>query len=459
MNLLLYNTLTKRKEIFTPRSPSVVTLYVCGPTVYDRAHMGNARSVVAFDVLYRLLRVLFRAVYYVRNITDVDDKINAAAREKGVPIREITQATLQWFHEDMAALYALPPRLEPRATDHIEEMVTLIQALIEKGHAYEKEGHVLFEVGTYPTYGRLSNRSMEEMLAGARVEVAPYKKHPSDFVLWKPSDASTPGWESPWGYGRPGWHIECSAMSSNYLDVPFDIHAGGCDLMFPHHENEIAQSASAFGCDYARFWLHNGFLTVNGEKMSKSLGNVITLDKVLLNTSGEVIRYLLLSAHYRSSLDWTQEGIINASRSLDRLYRSLMGVDLAILDESEVQWKKLSPIFQEAMLDDCNTPKALAELHHLAGVVRKDGETKAAEALWHGGRLLGLFNHPVNEWLQSSVGSESVEEEYITGEIQKRQMARQSKDFAEADRIRDRLQEQGIFLEDTPEGTIWRRER
>ena len=324
MTLTLHNTLTRKREPLEPVRPGHVGMYVCGPTVYDFAHIGNARPIVVFDVLYRVLKRLYPSVTYVRNITDVDDKINEASRQSGEPIETITARTTKAFHEDIAALGALPPDVEPRATAHIAQMIALIATLIEAGNAYEADGHVLFHVPSSPRYGALSGRNRDEMIAGARVEVAPYKRDPADFVLWKPSDDSLPGWESPWGRGRPGWHIECSAMSRAYLGETLDIHGGGIDLVFPHHENEIAQSECACpGVPFARHWVHNGWLTVEGEKMSKSLGNFITIRDALAETPGEVIRLVLLSTHYRHPMDWSADGLRQARANLDRLYTAL----------------------------------------------------------------------------------------------------------------------------------------
>jgi cysteinyl-tRNA synthetase len=455
--LVLHNTLTRVKETFEPIDPQHVRMYVCGPTVYDFAHIGNARPVVVFDVLYRLLQRRYPRVTYVRNITDVDDKINAAARESGRTIREITEGTAKAFHEDMAALGALEPDVEPRATEHIAQMVAMIGKLIEGGHAYAAEGHVLFNVPSMPDYGRLSRRNRDDMVAGARVEVAPYKRDPADFILWKPSDAETPGWDSPWGRGRPGWHIECSAMSEAYLGETFDIHGGGADLIFPHHENEVAQSVCAHGGKpFVRYWVHNGWVMVEGEKMSKSLGNFFTVRDLLGEHPGEAIRLTLLSAHYRQPLDFTKDLLAQSKQALDRFY-------LALRDqpEAEADPALLAPI-EAALDDDLNTPAAIAALHDLTTRLNKarDHEKPGlAAALRAAGGLLGLLDADPERWLRgegtATAGGPTPEE--IEDLIVRRRDARKAKDFAEADRIRDSLAAQGVLLEDSPQGTTWRR--
>ncbi|MCS6855710.1 MAG: cysteine--tRNA ligase [Elioraea sp.] len=447
-DLVLHNTATRRKEPFRPLDPAHVRLYVCGPTVYDRAHIGNARPVVVFDVLVRLLRRLFPRVTYVRNITDVDDKIMAAARDRGETIEQVTERTTRWFHEDMAALGALPPDVEPRATETIAEMIALIERLIASGHAYEAEGHVLFHVPSFPRYGALSNRSPEEMEAGARVEVAPYKRSPYDFVLWKPSTADQPGWASPWGRGRPGWHIECSAMSWRHLGPDFDIHGGGLDLIFPHHENEIAQSLCAFpGSGFARVWVHNGMLLVNGEKMSKSLGNIVTVAEILArgDWAGEAFRLLLLKTHYRMPLDYTEAGLAEARRELDRFYRALEHVGEPAA-ASDVPHAVLA-----ALLDDLNTPAALAAMHGLADRALA-GERDAGAGLRAAADLMGLLPRTAAAWFRGGIDTAEIE-----AAIARRLAARRARDFATADAIRAELAAKGIVLEDTPMGTTWRR--
>ncbi len=441
--LRLHNSLTRRRETFVPADPAHVRLYVCGPTVYDLAHIGNARPVVVYDVLVRLLRRLFPKVTYVRNITDVDDKINARAAESGEPIAAITARTTADFHADMAALGALPPDVEPRATSHIAEMIIMIGRLIASGHAYAAEGHVLFAVPSYPEYGRLSGRSTDEMLAGARIEVAPYKRNPGDFVLWKPSPADLPGWDSPWGRGRPGWHIECSAMSWRYLGETFDIHGGGNDLLFPHHENERAQSLCAFpGSSFARLWMHNGMLNVNGEKMSKSLGNFFTVRDVLAKAPGEAIRLLLLRGHYRGTIEFSDALLAEGRRELDRFYRALERTPAPAGDVPE-------PVM-DALCDDLNTPLALSAMHALADAAMA-GDATASAGLRAAGDLLGLLGDPA--WFQGT-GEDAAE---IEARLAERLAARKARDFARADAIRQELAERGILVEDGPAGSTWRR--
>ena len=458
MTLTLHNTLTRRREPLEPVRPGHVGMYVCGPTVYDLAHIGNARPIVVFDVLYRVLKRLYPSVTYVRNITDIDDKINEASRQSGEPIESITARTTKAFHEDIAALGALPPDVEPRATSYVPQMIALIEALIEAGHAYEAEGHVLFHVPSAPRYGALSGRNRDEMIAGARVEVAPYKRDPADFVLWKPSDETLPGWESAWGRGRPGWHIECSAMSRAYLGETLDIHGGGMDLIFPHHENEIAQSECACpGAPFARHWVHNGVLTVEGEKMSKSLGNFVTIRDALAETPGEVIRLALLSTHYRHPLDWTADGLEKARANLDRLYTALRnaGVEDGAADDN------VDPEVEAALCDDLNTPKALAVLHRLAGDLNRAGDevakARACAALRGSGALLGLLQADPEAWFRGAGQEGGMSDAEIQALIAARAAARAQRDFAEADRIRAAMAAEGIALEDTAEGTLWRR--
>ena len=473
MTLKLHNTLTRKKEDFVPLDPNHVRMYVCGPTVYDRAHIGNARPVVVFDVLYRLLKVLYPApavVTYCRNITDIDDKIMNAAAESGVSIETLTQETTNAFHEDMAALGALPPDVEPRATAHIPQMIAMIECLITNGYAYAEEGHVLFNVPAMEKYGQLANRDMREMIAGARVDVAPYKKDPCDFVLWKPSSDDQPGWDSPWGRGRPGWHIECSAMSKAHLGESFDIHGGGLDLIFPHHENEIAQSTCAHGdAPFVRYWMHNGYLTVNGEKMSKSVGNFFTVEDLLSKAPGEALRLFLLKSHYRAPLDFTETGLKEAVTNLDRWYRALKEADVALnLSKNEKRASALnaaepSPEIMAALSDDLNTALAVTQLNADADAVFEalaSGDRKTLrskrEILLGAGNILGLLQGDPEAWFKTGdVGL--YDEAAIMDLIEQRMAARADKDFAEADRIRDELLENGIMLEDKPDGTIWRR--
>jgi cysteinyl-tRNA synthetase len=457
--LILTNSLTRKKELFVPIDPRRIGMYVCGPTVYDRAHIGNARPVVVFDVLARLLRTLYPAVIYVRNITDVDDKINARAKDNNEPIAALTARTARDFHEDIGALGALPPDVEPFATAHIGQMIAMIEILIGKGHAYAAEGHVLFSVPSMPDYGRLSGRSVDEMIAGARVEVAPYKQNPADFVLWKPSPGDLPGWESPWGRGRPGWHIECSAMSKDYLGVTFDIHGGGHDLIFPHHENEIAQSSCAHdGQPLARYWLHNGHVTIAAEKMSKSVGNVLTVRSLLDVAPGEAIRFALLSTHYRQPMDWTDDSLKQAKIALDRFYLALRAV-------ADVAAAPLSGEYSEvqaALEDDLNTPLAIAHLHDLAGALNRakgeDEQSRRKAELLAGARLLGLLRSQPDTWLHWSPGAHAAAaSDAVSDLIRRRIEARKAKNWAEADSIRDELTRQGVAIEDGPTGTTWRR--
>ncbi len=462
MNLKLYNTLSRKKETFEPLKPDSVGMYVCGPTVYDFAHIGNARPVVVFDVLYRLLKKRYKYVTYVRNITDVDDKINDAAKQAGEDIGAITGRTTEAFHEDMAALGALPPDIEPRATDHIEEMKTLITVLIEAGYAYEADGHVLFNVPAWDDYGQLSRRNRDEMIAGARVEVAAYKKDPADFVLWKPSTDDLPGWESPWGpnkgRGRPGWHVECSAMSQKYLGETFDIHGGGQDLIFPHHENEIAQSVCGHdGHPFVRFWLHNGYLMVEGEKMSKSLGNFYTVRDLLSEFPGEAIRMMLLKTHYRSPLDFTKEGLAEAKHELDRFYGALRQTAKIQTEEATLPNNVLT-----ALSDDLNTPLAISHMHEMTGELNKAKDDKAKKKfkndLIAAGRVMGLLEKNPENWFKwQPEGAATIDEAAIETLIQLRIDARANKEFAEADRIRDDLAAQGIILEDGAGTTKWKR--
>ena len=455
MPIRIHNTLTRQKEDFEPLDPKRVRFYVCGPTVYDFAHIGNARPVVVFDVLFRLLRHVYGAgaVTYVRNVTDVDDKIIAAAKENGEQIRDLTERTFKAYRDDMAALGALDPSQQPRCTETIPQMVAMIEVLIEKGHAYEAEGHVLFNVPSMANYGELSRRSLDDMIAGARVEVAPYKKHPADFVLWKPSTGDQPGWPSPWGKGRPGWHIECSAMAKDLLGETFDIHGGGIDLIFPHHENEIAQSRCAHnGAPLARYWMHNGFVQVNGEKMSKSLGNFFTVRELLeKGHRGEAIRLALLTGHYRQPIDITDDGLRNAKQQLDRLYGALRGVTAGKGDPS-------LPVLA-ALEDDLNTPLALSHLYETLGALNRatsDGDrARLAGELRASGALLGLLEADPEAWFTAT--ADGLDASAIEAQIAARNAARKSRNFAEADRIRDALVGQGILLEDSPSGTTWRR--
>ncbi len=450
----LHNALTGRKEMFVPADPARPTMYVCGPTVYSYPHIGNARSAVVFDALFRLLKHRFGDVVYARNVTDIEDKIIEAARAEGVPTDVIVARYTPAYHADMAALNVLPPTVEPFATEHLPQMLAMIEALLAKGHAYAADGHVLFHVPSFAGYGRLSRRSREEMIDGARVEVAPYKRDPADFVLWKPSTPDQPGWDSPYGRGRPGWHIECSAMIAAHLGTTIDIHGGGQDLRFPHHENEIAQSSCAHGgAPLARFWVHNGFLNVEREKMAKSVGNVLLVRDLLREAPGEAIRFALLATHYRKPLDWTSASLPQARQALDRLYRTLE--QLPGSDEPA----EVPPAVVAALEDDLNTPKAFAGLFalaHRANTSSEEAERRALNAqLRVAGSLLGLLEQDPAAWFQQSSAA-SLEPAEIERLIEARSTARAARNFAEADRIRDELAAAGIMLEDGPEKTRWR---
>lgn len=457
MSLQIYNTLSRKKEPFESLSPNRVTMYVCGPTVYNLAHIGNARPVVVFDTLFRLLQTQFDEVVYARNITDVDDKIIEAAAETQRTIDEVTEEFTEKYREDMAQLNALAPSLEPRATHNIASMITLTQALLDKAHAYESAGHVLFAVESMEDYGKLSGRSLDDMLAGARVEVADYKRHPGDFVLWKPAAEGEPGWDSPWGHGRPGWHLECSAMIREHLGDTIDIHGGGRDLIFPHHENEIAQSRCAHGGDYVRYWMHNAYIDIDGEKMSKSLGNVRSVRDLLKTYRGEVLRFALLTAQYRSPLNFSSELLDQAQNTLDSLYGTLRqvvdvpaGDDVVLADEA----------FYQALNDDLNTPVAIAEIHALAKQLNKAGEADkpALKArMLAAGNLLGILQQDPVAWQQAATDGDAISAEDIEAAIAARQAAKLAKDYARADEIRESLLEQGVILEDSREGTTWKR--
>lgn len=448
----LYNSLTRQKEDFTPLDPAHVRLYACGPTVYNYAHIGNARMAVVFDLWARVLRHVYPTVTYVSNITDIEDKIIEAARATGEPISAITEKYARIYNENMAMLGVQKPDIQPKATDHIPEMIAQIGQLIERDHAYEAQGHVLFHVPSDPSYGALSGRSRDEQVAGARIEVAPYKKDPADFVLWKPSTGDQPGWESPWGYGRPGWHIECSAMAEKHLGLPFDIHGGGADLKFPHHENEIAQSCCAHGHEniptsFAQYWLHNGFVTVEGEKMSKSLGNVLLVHDLITQYHGEVLRLTLLSTHYRQPLDWKESTLAQNKKLLDKLYAALKGyagkagaVPAGIL---------------AALCDDLNTPQVMAELNALLKADDLAG-LKAA------GDLLGILQEDPARWVHGTViyvphTALQISEAEIESLLSKRSAAKLAKDYAQADAIRRNLETLGVIVEDTPQGPTWKR--
>lgn len=451
--LKLYNSLTRQKEDFVPLDADHVRLYACGPTVYNYAHIGNARMAVVFDLWSRVLKHLFPKVTYASNITDIEDKIINAARETGEEIDAITGKYADIYNNDMAALGVSLPDVQPRATGHIQEMIDQISALIERGHAYEGEGHVLFDVPSFDNYGGLSGRSRDEQIAGARVEVAPYKKDPADFVLWKPSTGDEPGWDSPWGYGRPGWHIECSAMAEKHLGLPFDIHGGGADLKFPHHENEIAQSCCAHGHEddlraFAKYWVHNGFVTVEGEKMSKSLGNFLLVHDLIKEYPGEALRLTLLSAHYRQPLDLSIDGIKQNKKVLDRFYHRLH-----VMRDMEAKDADIPASVIEALCDDLNTPRAIAELNVL---LRKENSPELKSQLLAAGALIGILQDAPEKWL-GFVDSDDEDAGRIEGLLEERQKAKADKNFARADEIRDQLQAEGIQIEDGPNGTTWRR--
>ena len=452
MPISLYNSLSRRTEPFAPLDPERVTMYLCGPTVYNYVHIGNARGPVVFDVLARLLRRHFPNVMYARNITDVDDKINAAALQQNVPIGTITDRFTLAYREDMAALGVAPPDMEPHATTHIGPIIAMIEKLIARHHAYAAEGHVLFDVGSFPAYGELSGRDTDELIAGSRVAVAAYKRSPGDFVLWKPSTPDLPGWESPWGVGRPGWHIECSAMSAAHLGETIDIHAGGIDLLFPHHENEIAQSTCAHGGKtFARWWMHNGMLTFDGRKMSKSLGNVLLVHELLKQEPAEVLRLRLLSGHYRQPLDWSDGALKQAVNTLDGWYRVLR--DLACVDVSAAELPVPERV-EAALCDDLNTPQALAELSVLADAARQSGSAEAKAALLGGGALLGLLQQDAESWFKR--GSEQgIDDATVDALIEERRAARLARDFKRADQIRDELAAMNITIEDGAQGTRW----
>ena len=458
--LKLYNTLNNKKEKFVPVNSDHIRMYTCGPTVYNYAHIGNARPAVVSDLLVRLLRILYPKVTYVSNITDIDDKIINAANETGQPIKDITKKFEAIYNDDMSALLVNPPDIQPRATDYISDMITLVKKMIEKGCAYEADGHVLYDVSSYPSYGALSGRDLEDQIAGSRVEVASFKKNAGDFVLWKPSTDEQPGWNSPWGFGRPGWHLECSTMSEKNLALPFDIHGGGLDLIFPHHENEIAQSCGAYGVDndpqfFAKYWIHNGFLDFDGEKMSKSLGNILYVHDLIKEYPGEVLRLALLSTHYRQPLNWNPSIIEQCRNILDRLYRVLNSSKVSIKDNASP-----SPKVIESLCDDLNTSMALAEINNLANQLSKTDSEKdevdLKSRLMSSANLLGILQQNPEEWLGYSKVDNSVDQNKIQELIDKRNIARSSKDFGLADQIRSQLNEMNIEIEDTPDGTIWK---
>ncbi len=444
-NLLLTNSLTRKKEIFKPINPKKISLYACGPTVYDNPHVGNARSLVVFDVLYRVLKALYRSnVTYVRNITDVDDKIIEASHKNKMSIEEITKKVTNIFHENCKSLNCLKPSIEPKATEHIKGMIEMTASLISKGFAYENKGHVYFSVNSFKDYGKLSNKNLDELKSGARIEISDLKKNPVDFVLWKPSKNEDPGWESPWGRGRPGWHLECSVMSEKYLGKNFDIHGGGLDLIFPHHENEIAQSCCNNNTkNFANYWVHNGFVTINNEKMSKSIGNIITISEAVNKYSGQVVRLALLSAHYSQPLDWNDE-LLNSQQSiLDKWYN--------LYSEKKEDTFDIDKI----LLDDLNTPGYIAKIHELYNDATKGDEQKKSK-FNKACKLIGLFNINKKEWESSKKSKISVTENYISKKIEERTKAKNSGNFVLADKIREELLSKGIMIEDQKGKTIWK---
>ena len=460
MALQIQNTLSGRKEIFKPVDPSHVRIYACGPTVYNFAHIGNARMAVVNDLLVRVLKTQFKKVTYVSNITDIDDKIIEASKETGEAINVITAKYTDIYNNDMSALGVKLPDIQPRATDHIREMIKLIQKLIDAKKAYEKDGHVLFHVPSFENYGILSKRNRDEQIAGSRVEVAPFKKDPADFVLWKPSPTPLPGWDSPWGFGRPGWHLECSVMSEKSLGLPFDIHSGGVDLVFPHHENEIAQTCSISKHkepkDFASYWFHNGFVNVEGEKMSKSIGNIRLVHELNKKYKGEVLRLTLLSAHYKQPLNWTEEIIEQNSKMLDRLYRVLLE-----LSDTSVELELPTKSIMESFLDDLNTPKVIAKLNeeaNSASSASKDRRVEIKKNLLSAGKILGILEDDPKNWLGYNQKIKENSEE-IERLINERNEARRNKNFNLADTIREKLKDKGIEIEDTDKGTIWRKSR
>ena len=445
--LKVYNTQSGQKEAFEALDPEHIKMYVCGPTVYNRVHIGNARPVVVFDTLYRVLKSLYPKVTYARNITDIDDKIMNAAKEQGVEIAAISSKFAQAYSEDMAALNNLQPDITPYATEHLPEMIAMVQSLIEQNNAYESEGHVLFDVKSMDDYGKLSNRNLEDMLAGARVEVASYKRYAGDFVLWKPSSDVEPGWDSPWGRGRPGWHLECSAMIEKHLGDTIDIHGGGRDLVFPHHENEVAQSTCAHGGkQFVRYWMHNGYVNIDGEKMSKSLGNFRMVNDLLTQYHGEVLRFALLSAQYRSELNFSADLLDQASNTLDSLYGYLRGLESVAVD-SDFDLKDSKAY--ASLLDDLNTPLAISELHALGKQMRNlqgDAQQQAKSEFIKVADMLGLLQHDVESWFKGG-DDDAIAADAVDALIAEMKQARKDKDYGRADVIRDELQEQGIVLE------------
>ena len=460
IKLKIHNTLGNLKEEFSPIDPSHIRIYACGPTVYNYAHIGNGRMAVVNDLLVKLLRTIYPKVTYVSNITDIDDKIIEASQKTNVPIQEITKKFTKIYNEDMSALGVMPPDKQPRATEYISEMIELTKKLIENKHAYEKDGHVLFHVPSFKKYGSLSGRNRDEQISGSRVEVAPFKKDPTDFILWKPSPSPLPGWKSPWGFGRPGWHLECSAMSEKSLGLPFDIHSGGMDLTFPHHENEIAQTCCAYKKNddlkyFAKYWFHNGFVFMDSEKMSKSLGNISLVHDLINNFPGEVLRLTLLSSHYRQPLNWTTDSILQNKHMLNRLYRGLKDLNNIKIENTDL---KVPKNIMKALCDDLNTPKAISELNLLANKISSSDEydkKRIKGEMLATGKLIGILQNNPEKWLGYG-HSENLDAKAIDNLIKERNEARRGKNFALADKIREQLKNSGIEIEDTKDGTIWR---
>jgi len=444
-NLKLTNSLTRKKELFKPINPKSVTMYACGPTVYDNPHVGNARTLVVFDTLFRVLKKIYEKVNYVRNITDVDDKIIEASKKNKKTINEITEEVTKIFHQNCKSLNCLKPTMEPKATGHINEMVEMTKSLIEKNFAYEANGHVYFSVSTFKNYGALSNKNLEDLKAGSRIEVSKLKKNPMDFVLWKPSAEGDPGWESPWGRGRPGWHLECSVMSEKYLGKQFDIHGGGLDLIFPHHENEIAQSCSNNSSEkFSNYWVHNGFVTINKEKMSKSLGNIISITEAVNKYSGQVVRLALLSAHYSQPLDWNDKLLENQKTTIEKWYQ--------FYDESN---EEISFEVIDTLLDDLNTPGFIAKIHELYAKANK-GDKKSKKLFNSACKLIGLFDLNKNEWENLKKTNKDISEDFILKKIEERLAAKQEGNYKLADQIRDELLKKGVIIEDRKDKTSWK---
>ena len=444
-NLKLTNSLTRQKELFEPLNPKKITMYACGPTVYDNPHVGNARTLVVFDILYRLLKMIYGKVDYVRNITDVDDKIIEASKKNNKSIKEITETVTKKFHKDCKSLNCNLPSKEPKATDHIEEMITMVKSLIEKKFAYENKGHVYFAVDSFKNYGKLSNKNLDELKSGSRIEVSNLKKNPMDFILWKPSEENDPGWTSPWGRGRPGWHLECSVMSEKYLGKNFDIHGGGLDLIFPHHENEIAQSCCNNSTEnFANYWIHNGFVTINKEKMSKSLGNIISISSSVKKYSGQVVRLALLSAHYSQPLDWNDDLLENQKATIEKWYK--------LYEKSESE--NILNI-SDSLLDDLNTPGFIAKIHELYNNADK-GDKKSKKLFNNACRLLGIFDLDKTQWENFKKLNISVSDEFIIKKIKERDDAKRKKNFDLADKIREELLNNGIIIDDLKDKTVWK---